>query len=98
MTPISTNDYKQAELLVMRRDAERRWRTHAKVFMTGAIILVLVGLVSSHVVVTAVAALVWLAALGAHYLVAIRWFERSKSEFQGRVEFLAQRRRLTETG
>jgi hypothetical protein len=95
MTPITTDDYKQAELLVMRRDAERHWRTHAKVLVAGLVTLGLIALLTSHVAAFAAVAAVWLSALTIHYLEAIRWFERSRSEFQGRVDYLAQRRRLS---
>jgi hypothetical protein len=95
MTPISTNDYKQAELLVMRRDAERHWRTHAKLCAAGIVTLALAALLTAQVVVFALAAAVWLVALTVHYLQAIRWFDRSKSEFQGRVDYVAQRRALS---
>ena len=97
MIPITTDDYKQAELIIMRRDAERHWRTHAKVFAAGAVTLAFAGLITAHLVAVTVIALVWLAALGVHYLTAIRSFERSKAEFQGRVQFVAERRRLTQT-
>jgi hypothetical protein len=97
MIPITTDDYKQAELIIMRRDAERHWRTHAKVFAFGAVTLALAGLITSHLVAAAVIVLVWLAALGFHHLTAIRWFQRSTTEFQGRVQFVAEQRRITET-
>jgi len=35
-------------------------------------------------------AVVWLFALAMHYLYAIRWFDRAKEEFQGRVDYVAQ--------
>jgi hypothetical protein len=95
MTPITTDDYKQAELLVMRRDAERHWRMHAKLFVAGVVTLALVALFTSQIAAFGVAAGAWLAALTIHYLEAIRWFDRSRSEFQGRVDYLAQRRRTS---
>jgi hypothetical protein len=94
MTAITADDYKQAELVVMRRDARRHWRTHAKVAVFGVLVLLFAGLIFSSLVTYGAVALLWLAALAIHYLVAIRWFDRSRAEFQGRVEFVAQRRRL----
>ena len=96
MTTITADDYKQAELVIMRRDTERRWRTHAKAFVFGVVVLGLGALLTAHLVAFGIVALLWLAALAIHYSRAIRAFNSSKAEFQGRVEFVAQRRRLEE--
>ena len=90
MTTFTTDDYKQAELIIMRRDSARHWRAHRNWFVAGMLVLLPAALIAGRLEVLAVIGAVWLVALVLHYLKAIRWFDRAKEEFQGRVDYVAQ--------
>ena len=90
MTQFTADEYKQAELIIMRRDSARRWKTHRNWFLAALLVLVPAALIAHRPGWLAVVAGAWLFALTLHYLHAIRWFDRAKGEFQGRVDYVAQ--------
>ncbi len=90
MIAFTTDEYKQAELIIMRRDSARHWRTHRNCFIAAVVVLVPAALIADRPGWFAVVTAAWLLALTLHYLHAIRWFDRAKEEFQGRVDYVAQ--------
>jgi hypothetical protein len=90
MTQFTAEEYKQAELIIMRRDSARRWRMHRNWFLAAMLVALPAALIAGRLGLLAAIAAVWLFALTLHYLYAIRWFDRAKEEFQGRVDYVAQ--------
>jgi hypothetical protein len=90
MIAFTTDEYRQAELIIMRRDSIRHWRTHRNLFVAGMLLLLPAALIAGQLWLFAIVAAAWLAGLVAHYFHAIRWFDRAKEEFQGRVSYVAQ--------
>ncbi len=95
MTAFTTDEYKQAELIIMRRDSVRQWRTHLKLCIAGLLVLLPAALIAGRLGLFTLVAAAWLTALTVHYLHAIRWFDRAKEEFQGRVDYVAQQMHRT---